>query len=1144
MAKIKNKDRYPEDVVITDNDYLIGTDADESNRTKNFPIKSIAQYIASTANADTSFIQNNKVIEIDALDGLNQQEPVVSQAVNLSTNFTINGDEIFFIHNQFSARGTATTLITYRNTYIFKKGKGVYGLNSGVTLVEEDFLLIKSIILSSIPIDSGLPPKVEYITAIDITDPSTAINTSSDNYDILNNRDTYFVIQSTSKAIPRPKIIYRFVGGVGTYGLGGTATVEGDFLLVEDLSNTNTINDVYAVQVLIDTISGVTATNVQEALEQIAAQENNFSRNIEVTSIDLASAVEPTLEEQLVTFVNALTYDKGSQDSEVWVDYKHVPAPLIDYLVNLYTIGGEVRLELPEAENLNSFTYNLQVVGKGTTGNSLSAGTDERAFFGAVAGDTFIFTNVRLTLQVGSALFFPDFTLIAPTEGNTVSKIITTVEGSNGAFTKDKKYRIINTGKGILNIALENLQRVGYDITAATTSLDPTNLTVAPEVELQAFTETIDKAVLRARGTGVSASYDASVAVGGTTFTLGDVEGEINGDQGFFNVDSAAESNISVSNLTVGDTFVYIDNTGQRQQQTSEPTREDWVRKVFTMRIAVDTVSQTILGFEFLNNPIGHYANSIRDIYKTLIAQGVPFKEDQIVTGRASDLGFDISAGTLLEFGGTGNIYKPNTKDFPLIQNAPFFLSTRTAFDAGGNTALPKFWDNNGTLTPLGSTTLVGHRLYRFSNGNIVIQYGQGNYANMSLAKVGVRLEEYVLNPKLKKATLFGWWFIESTATNTSGTTLTDFVEYTLGIQGGSSNSLSGCLLKGNNLSDLLDVSAARTNLGAASTAQGVLADTALQPNGTSPRAFKNYYNSKTEAVSLPVGGKILVQTGTDEPERIDVDLLLAVDAYSQDTAGSIITFDKPRNFGNISLLNGSITFDFTDASFMATAFVAHRSASLNLPLGSIITQGTYAPNEVNYIQFVYISDSKILVYYSNIADSSSSVLNWTNTGAGFLSVTSTEHKLRNLDAAFSSNYAISSETFQKGKAITLKLLPIAPSTTAKLFVAFVSAVGSTFANVYSGFTIRGNEARFWNGTNTTFALTLTDINAKFTIGIDQDNNCRFTSDIDGDFIAPQNVPDGAFVQIYYADENGTDPAFPIGSADDFDVFDIAKVNI
>ena len=323
----------------------------------------------------------------------------------------------------------------------------------------------------------------------------------------------------------------------------------------------------------------------------------------------------------------------------------------------------------------------------------------------------------------------------------------------------------------------------------------------------------VQNALLKATGTGVSTTYVSTVVVGGTTFSQPAVSGEIHSDQGYFDINYTGATNITVTNLNVASVYVYIDNAGVLQQQTSIPTRQDWSRKMFTMRIAIDLSNNTIIGFEYLNNPIGHYANSIRDVYTYLLAQGVPFKKDQVVTGRANDLGFDVSAGSIMEFGGTGDIDNANIITLNAVSNATFFLATRTSFDSGTNTDLPKFWDNNGVITALGSTTLVGHRLYRFSNGNLVMQYGQGNYANMALAKAGVVLEDYVLNPILKNATFFGWWFVESTATNTGGTTLTDFVEYTIGLQGGSSSGLSGCLLKGNNLSDLLDVTTARTNL-------------------------------------------------------------------------------------------------------------------------------------------------------------------------------------------------------------------------------------------------------------------------------------------------------------------------------------------
>jgi len=343
--------------------------------------------------------------------------------------------------------------------------------------------------------------------------------------------------------------------------------------------------------------------------------------------------------------------------------------------------------------------------------------------------------------------------------------------------------------------------------------LDTTDLVVVPESNIQDYAEGVDHSLLKATGTGVSSTYVSTVVVGGTTFSQPAVSGEIHSDQGYFDINYTGATNITVTNLNVDSVYVYIDNSGALQQQTSTPTRQDWSRKMFTMRIAIDLSNNTIIGFEYLNNPIGHYANSIRDVYTYLLAQGVPFKKDQVVTGRANDLGFDVSAGSIMEFGGTGDINNANIITLNAVSNATFFLATRTAFDSGTNTDLPKFWDDNGVVTALGSTTLVGHRLYRFSNGNLVMQYGQGNYANMALAKAGVVLEDYVLNPILKNATFFGWWFVESTATNTGGTTLTDFKEYTLGLQGGSSSGLSGCLLKGNNLSDLLDVTTARTNL-------------------------------------------------------------------------------------------------------------------------------------------------------------------------------------------------------------------------------------------------------------------------------------------------------------------------------------------
>jgi len=317
-----------------------------------------------------------------------------------------------------------------------------------------------------------------------------------------------------------------------------------------------------------------------------------------------------------------------------------------------------------------------------------------------------------------------------------------------------------------------------------------------------------------ARGTGISSSFTVSAANGGTVFTLSSLKFEISSDEGYLANNPSQKLNITVENLNANSTFVYYNKDGDLAQQTTYPTIVDFVRKAFVARIVIDVNVNEIVGFEYFYNPLGQYSNLIRTVIDYVKEAGVPLKKGLTVTGKNNSLGFGIGAGSLLRFGGTGNSLEPSTPSFADNPNVSFVLADRNSADSGGNTLIPKFWDNNGVITALGSTTVSGARVYFFNSGVIGLQYGQGNYANMTLAKAGVKLEEYVVNPLATNATFLGWWLIESTATRSAGTENAQFVEYTIGVQGGSSSSLSGAFLIGNNFSEILNAAAARSNLG------------------------------------------------------------------------------------------------------------------------------------------------------------------------------------------------------------------------------------------------------------------------------------------------------------------------------------------
>ena len=584
-----------------------------------------------------------------------------------------------------------------------------------------------------------------------------------------------------------------------------------------------------------------------------------------------------------------------------------------------YEIVKSVAVKLPAIDTLNSNIENLQTYSNNTTANVVITNND------VVITNADVITTNADAIQTGLDKVATNADVVT-----TNNNVVLSANQANNSEVSSSSSQLkawqseakALTSESYASEPLNSFVKTytsnndGTFTSTTTNSYSALHYSEGNEIEPEDFIT----------GTGVKNSYVSSVSVGSTTFSQGAVLGEINSDLTVASVTYSGATNISVTNLTSPSAYIYIDSSGNLQQQSTTPTREDWVRKIFTMRIGINVVAGTILGFEYLNNPIKHFANSTRDLFSYLISQGVPFKKEQIITGRAGDLGFDVSAGSFMEFGGTGNIYNPNVKELPAVANTSYTLFSRTAV-VSIETDLVKFYDNNGTITPLGSTTVVGHRLYRFSNGNFVIQYGQGNYANMTLAKSGALVEAYVLNPQLKNATFFGWWFIESTATNTGGTTLTEFKEYTIGIQGGSSSGLAGCLLKGNNLSDLLDAVAARANLGLGAT--------------DSPTFAGGTYNGPVSSTA----GDINLITNTalsDTAATLTAAQLIGGEFTITPSVARIQTLDTAANI--ISALSGSVdnsNFTFTIVNLAAFDVTIATAAGVTLVGNMIVNDGS-----------------------------------------------------------------------------------------------------------------------------------------------------------------------------------------------------------
>tara|TARA_R110000851_G_scaffold268235_2_gene420928 strand:+ start:970 stop:2703 length:1734 start_codon:yes stop_codon:yes gene_type:complete len=157
----------------------------------------------------------------------------IAEAVNNSFRgiITIKDTELlwFRVQRELSFSGGAKQLVT--EGYAWNKGQGTIASNSVLTDYTSRIEREEGITVEKTNAGFGDTIILDVVSDL-ITNPSKGLNEAVST--VVSSNDLYVKVVSELADINDPDYsLYRFTGGDGTYGSGGTATVHGDFVLIE-----------------------------------------------------------------------------------------------------------------------------------------------------------------------------------------------------------------------------------------------------------------------------------------------------------------------------------------------------------------------------------------------------------------------------------------------------------------------------------------------------------------------------------------------------------------------------------------------------------------------------------------------------------------------------------------------------------------------------------------------------------------------------------------------------------------------------------------------------------------------------------------------------------------------------------------------
>lgn len=289
------------------------------------------------------------------------------------------------------------------------------------------------------------------------------------------------------------------------------------------------------------------------------------------------------------------------------------------------------------------------------------------------------------------------------------------------------------------------------------------------------------------------------LSVNGTDNSKFDVSagsGVINNEYVFW----PASTGNAVTNMALYDrSYIYISSSGTIYQSIASVSPEYRRSHLFLGQLGHTnntTIGAAVNSPDVWKNPDDQFRDFVRAI-------GVQNVDGNFVSANGTNLNINISEGRLYGIGANweNSEDNPNLKTFSSLSAPTFRHRTQTGEGNSSSILDVSYWDDGGTRSYITSTKAQNFRVYRLVSGNIVIQYGQALYNNLSNAITNINSETFIKYGNLSEiGSLIGVISVMSNASDLSDETQAKFYNIT-SLSTSTSIDLDGYIREGSDIS-------------------------------------------------------------------------------------------------------------------------------------------------------------------------------------------------------------------------------------------------------------------------------------------------------------------------------------------------------